>query len=148
MSASGLLQAQPGERVLDLCAAPGGKATQLAASMRGSGLLVCNEFHPGRAKILSRNLERMAAANALALNETPEALSARFPLFFDKILVDAPCSGEGMFRKEDAAWQDWSEDTVRMCAARQLTILNQAAKMLAGGGRLVYSTCTFFSGGE
>jgi len=130
-------------RVLDLCAAPGGKSTQLAAALRGEGLLVSNEIHPQRAKILSRNIERCAVSNALVLNETPARLAGRFPGWFHRILVDAPCSGEGMFRKEEAAGEDWSPDTVTMCADRQLEILGEAAKMLAPGGRLVYSTCTF-----
>lgn len=143
MSAAALLCAQPGERVLDLCAAPGGKSTQLAGQMQGEGLLVCNEIVPSRAKILSRNIERLGITNALVLNEHPAHLAQVFPHWFDKILVDAPCSGEGMFRKEEAAVTDWSEDTVKMCAARQLEILSSAAQMLRGGGRLVYSTCTF-----
>ena len=143
MAPAGLLDPQPGERVLDLCAAPGGTSTQIAAAMDGRGLLVANEIHPGRARILSGNLERMGVANALVLNETPERLAGRFPGWFDRVLVDAPCSGEGMFRKEDAALTDWSEDTVAMCAARQKQILGEAAKLLRPGGRLVYSTCTF-----
>lgn len=143
MAPAGLLDARPGERVLDLCAAPGGKSTQLAAAMLGEGLLVCNEIHPKRARILSSNIERMGIFNALVLNEHPEHLAQVFPNYFDKILVDAPCSGEGMFRKELAAVTDWSEETVQMCAGRQLEILHSAAKMLCGGGRLVYSTCTF-----
>ena len=143
MSAARLLDARPGERVLDLCAAPGGKSTQIAAAMQDEGLLVCNEYHPARAKILSRNIERMGISNALVLNETAEHLGAYFVEFFDKILVDAPCSGEGMFRKEEAAVNDWSEDAVHHCALRQQQILTEAAKMLRGGGRLVYSTCTF-----
>ena len=143
MSAARLLDARPGERVLDLCAAPGGKSTQLAAAMQGEGLLVCNEYHPARAKILSRNIERMGVANALVLNEDTKKLAGFFPNFFDKILVDAPCSGEGMFRKEEAAVTDWSRQTVEKCARRQLEILENAGKMLRGGGRLVYSTCTF-----
>lgn len=143
MAPARLLDAQPGERVLDLCAAPGGKSTQLAASMQGQGLLVCNEIHPKRARILSSNIERMGVSNALVLNEHPAKLEAHFPGYFDKILVDAPCSGEGMFRKEDAAISDWSEETVAMCAARQGEILRSAAVMLRPGGRLVYSTCTF-----
>jgi len=143
MAPATLLDAQPGERVLDLCAAPGGKTTQIAAAMCAEGLLVCNEIHPKRAKILSSNIERMGISNALVLNEHPAKLAERFAAYFDKILVDAPCSGEGMFRKEDAAVSDWSEETVRMCAARQTEILNSAARMLAPGGRLVYSTCTF-----
>ncbi len=143
MAPAALLDAHPKERVLDLCAAPGGKTTQLAAAMNGDGLLVCNEIHPKRAKILASNIERMGIANALVLNEHPAKLAERFVSYFDRILVDAPCSGEGMFRKEDAAVSDWSEETVAMCAARQLEILLSAAKMLAPNGRLVYSTCTF-----
>lgn len=143
MAPARLLDAQPGETVLDLCAAPGGKTTQLAAAMEGRGLLVCNEIHPKRARILSSNIERLGVTNALVLNEHPAKLAERFPRFFDRILVDAPCSGEGMFRKEDAAVTDWSEETVAMCADRQSEILNSAAEMLRPGGRMVYSTCTF-----
>lgn len=143
MAPARLLDAQPGERVLDLCAAPGGKSTQLAAAMNGQGLLVCNEIHPKRARVLSSNLERMGVSNALVLNEHPAKLAERFSGYFDRILVDAPCSGEGMFRKEDAAVSDWSEQTVAMCADRQFEILCSAAQMLRPGGRLVYSTCTF-----
>lgn len=138
-----LLKAEPGERILDLCAAPGGKTTQIAADMQGQGLLVCNEIHPARAKILSENVERMGIANALVLNETPSRLAERFEEYFDRILVDAPCSGEGMFRKNESACQEWSLDNVTLCAARQDEILDMAAGMLRPGGRLVYSTCTF-----
>jgi len=143
MAPAGLLDVRPGMRVLDLCAAPGGKTTQLAAALGGEGLLVCNEINPKRAKILSRNIERLGISNALVLNEHPQRLEHHFPCYFDRILVDAPCSGEGMFRKEEAAVTDWSPETVEMCAKRQLEILRSAAKMLAPGGRLVYSTCTF-----
>lgn len=143
MAPAVLLAPQPGERVLDLCAAPGGKTTQLAAMMQGQGLLVCNEINPKRARILSSNVERLAVENALVLNEHPAKLAQRFPACFDRILVDAPCSGEGMFRKEEAALTDWSQETVEMCAARQKEILRSAAQMLRPGGRLVYSTCTF-----
>lgn len=143
MAPAELLDPQPGERVLDLCAAPGGKSTQLAGKLQGRGLLVCNEINAKRAKILAGNIERLGIANALVLNEHPKKLEARFEGYFDKILVDAPCSGEGMFRKEEAAVTDWSEATVAMCAARQQDILASAAEMLAPGGRLVYSTCTF-----
>ena len=138
-----LLDPKPGEIVLDLCAAPGGKTTQIAGKMMGEGLLVCNEINPKRAKILSRNIERMGVPNALVLNHHPGDLERHFAGAFDKILVDAPCSGEGMFRKEEAAVTDWSEETVAMCANRQLEILRTAAKLLRPGGRLVYSTCTF-----
>ena len=143
MAPAGLLDVQPGMRVLDLCAAPGGKSTQLAGRMQGQGLLVCNEIHPKRARILASNIERLGVCNALVLNEHPQRLAERFAGYFDKILVDAPCSGEGMFRKEEAAVADWSEDTVLMCARRQAEILHSAAQMLRPGGRLVYSTCTF-----
>ena len=143
MAPAGLLDVRPGMKVLDLCAAPGGKTTQLAAALQGEGLLVCNEINPKRAKILARNIERLGIANALVLNEHPQRLESYFPAYFDRILVDAPCSGEGMFRKEEAAVTDWSEETVEMCAHRQQEILASAAKMLDPGGRLVYSTCTF-----
>ncbi|MCM1025040.1 MAG: RsmF rRNA methyltransferase first C-terminal domain-containing protein [Roseburia sp.] len=143
MLPASLLQVQPGERVLDLCAAPGGKSTQLAAKMDGKGFLLCNEIHPGRARILSENVERMGIRNACVTNETPERLAEYLPGFFQKVLVDAPCSGEGMFRKNEAACGEWSPENVRLCAKRQDGILDQAAKLLAPGGRLVYSTCTF-----
>ena len=137
------LEAQPGERILDLCAAPGGKSTQIAAALKGEGLLVCNEIHPARAKILSENIERMGISNALVLNETPSNLADRFESYFDRILVDAPCSGEGMFRKNEDACAEWSLENVKLCADRQDEILDAAAGMLKPGGRLVYSTCTF-----
>lgn len=138
-----LLQAKAGERVLDLCAAPGGKATQIACAMQGEGLLVANELDYSRARILSENIERLGVKNAVVTSCDPERLAARLPSFFDKILVDAPCSGEGMFKKEEGALLQWSEANVRGCALRQKNILDSAVKMLAGGGRLVYSTCTF-----
>ena len=143
MSAVALLQPQPGEWVCDLCAAPGGKTTQIAGRMGGEGFLLCNEWSPKRAKILGRNIERMGVANALVLNEHPEKLAQRFRGCFDRVLIDAPCSGEGMFRKEEAAVTDWSPETVEMCARRQREILHSGAAMLRPGGRLVYSTCTF-----
>ena len=143
MSAVALLDPKPYERVCDLCAAPGGKTTQIAGRMQGDGFLLCNEYSPKRAKILSRNIERLGVANALVTNETVENLAERLEGFFDRVLVDAPCSGEGMFRKEEAAVTDWSQETVEMCARRQADILDSAAKLLKSGGRLVYSTCTF-----
>lgn len=133
----------PGEKVLDLCAAPGGKTTQLASSLMGEGLLVANEIHPVRASILSQNVERMGIKNAVVTNHAPHELVPFFPSFFDKIVVDAPCSGEGMFRKEEQALTMWSQDNVDLCAARQKDILESAAKMLAPDGYLTYSTCTF-----
>lgn len=143
MSAAALAGVRPGDYVLDLCAAPGGKSTQLAAALQGEGLLVANEIHPARAKILSQNVERMGIGNALVTNETPQSLALHFPAFFDRIVVDAPCSGEGMFFKEEQALIHWSPENVHMCAERQDEILEEAAKMLTPGGTLVYSTCTF-----
>lgn len=143
MVSAALLCPQPGERVLDLCAAPGGKSTQLAAYMAGRGVLVCNEPVPARAKILSRNLERMGVPNALAVCALPEELSQRWEGYFDKILVDAPCSGEGMFRRHPETRLEWNAAAPAGCAQRQSAILRHAARMLRPGGRLVYSTCTF-----
>lgn len=143
MSAVEALAPQPGERILDLCAAPGGKTTQIAGRMQGKGLLVANEVAAERAKILSQNVERMGIANCVVCSEKPERLSVLFPAFFDRVLVDAPCSGEGMFRKEEAVRGEWSEEIVSVCAKRQTAILKEAAKLLRPGGILVYSTCTF-----
>ncbi len=130
-------------RVLDLCAAPGGKTTHLAQEMAGEGVLVANEVNYARAKILSQNVERMGIANCAVVSASPETLAARFPAYFDLVLADAPCSGEGMFKKEANAIPEWSAENVAMCAARQRAILDEAAKMVAEGGRLLYSTCTF-----
>lgn len=143
MIAASLLNPQPGEMILDLCAAPGGKSTQAAARLGGEGLLVSNEIHPARAKILSQNIERMGIRNAVVTNEDSGRLTKYFPAFFDGIIVDAPCSGEGMFRKDETAVTEWSPENVRRCAGRQQEILENAAMMLKPGGRLVYSTCTF-----
>ena len=143
MAVAALSGVRPGMRVLDLCAAPGGKSTQLASMLGGEGVLYSNEIHPARAKILSQNIERMGITNAIVLNEDPSVLAARFPLYFDTVVVDAPCSGEGMFRKEEEAIPNWSMENVELCAARQQKILDCAAEMTAAGGTLVYSTCTF-----
>ena len=143
MAAAAALRPAPGEKVLDLCAAPGGKSTQLAAYLQGSGLLVCNEPVFSRAQILSRNIERMGVPNAVAVSQLPEELSGRWPGFFDKILVDAPCSGEGMFRRHPETRQEWTPASPTGCAKRQSHILNHAALMLRPGGVLAYSTCTF-----
>lgn len=143
MSAVEVLDPKPGERVFDMCAAPGGKSTQIAGRLMGQGLLVSNEIIKDRARILSSNIERMGVRNALVLNESPDSVSKFFPSFFDKILVDAPCSGEGMFKKEESALSEWSPENVKMCHERQLFILSEAAKMLKAGGRMTYSTCTF-----
>ena len=143
MAPAAYLEAKPGERVLDLCAAPGGKTTQIASYMKNEGILVCNEIHPARAKILSENVERMGIRNALVTNETPQRLAEVFGDYFDRILVDAPCSGEGMFRKNEEACGEWSLENVQLCADRQDEILDCADAMLRPGGRLVYATCTF-----
>lgn len=134
---------ESGMKVLDLCAAPGGKSTQIADLMNGHGLLVSNEIISSRAAILSENVERMGVVNALVTSVDPNVLADRFPYYFDRILVDAPCSGEGMFRKHPEAAGQWSVENVKMCADRQDMILDCAAVMLAPGGRIVYSTCTF-----
>ena len=138
-----IAQPRPGMRVLDLCAAPGGKSTHLLSYLQGEGLLVSNEISAKRVKVLVENLERWGSRNALVLNESPARLAANFPAYFDQILVDAPCSGEGMFRKDPGAIQYWSEAYVLECAQRQKEILIEALKMLAPGGELVYSTCTW-----
>lgn len=143
MSAAPLLQVKAGEKVLDLCSAPGGKGTQLAQSMRGDGIIVLNEVNFSRAKILSQNVERLGITNAAVISESPERLAEHFEGYFDKVLVDAPCSGEGMFLKEESAVKEWSEENVRACANRQSLILDSAQKALKPNGLLVYSTCTF-----
>ena len=143
MAPAAYLEAKPGERVLDLCAAPGGKTTQIASYMNGQGILISNEIHPARAKILSENVERMGIGNAMVTNESPQKLADTFSEYFDRIMVDAPCSGEGMFRKNEIACEEWSLENVEICAERQDEILDCAASMLKPGGRIVYSTCTF-----
>jgi NOL1/NOP2/sun family putative RNA methylase len=137
------LDVQPGEKVLDLCAAPGGKSTQIAAKLQGQGLLVSNDQSAERTKALVKNLELFGVSNAVVMNESPHRMSRKWPNFFDKILVDAPCSGEGMFRKDEEMWREWSESSVAKCVLMQTDILQHAAAMLAPGGTLVYSTCTF-----
>lgn len=143
MSAAELLAPKPGMRVLDLCAAPGGKSTQLATYLGDSGLLVSNEINTQRSRILSQNIERMGIKNAIVTNEDSFVLASHFPGFFNAIQVDAPCSGEGMFRKLPEAIEQWSMENVAICAARQKEILDNAAVMLKPGGVIVYSTCTF-----
>ena len=142
-SAAPLLGVRPGMRVLDLCAAPGGKSSQLAEALQGQGLLVSNEYVAARADILKSNLERMGVPNAVVLNETPARIAEALPEFFDRVLVDAPCSGEGMFRKEAVAVTQHNEALVKQCAELGAQILDCAAAVLAPGGQLVYSTCTF-----
>lgn len=138
-----LLDVQPGDRVLDLCAAPGGKSTQISAKLSGEGLLVTNDLHPERTKALAKNLELYGVRNGIVLNESPDHIAAAFPLYFDKILIDAPCSGEGMFRKDEDMVKQWDSGTPAKYAAMQRDILRSAATALAPGGTLVYSTCTF-----
>lgn len=141
-----VLSAKPGDMVLDLCAAPGGKACRLGEDLKGEGLLVANEINEDRAKALLRNIERTGITNAVILNETPEHLCERFDAFFDKILVDAPCSGEGMFRRDPFAVKSWEKFGPEVCIEMQKGILECTDKMLKVGGELVYSTCTFCEG--
>ncbi len=141
MAVAGLVDPQPGEWVLDLAAAPGGKATHLSALMADQGLLVANDIDSKRAKILSENLERWGARNALVINAHPDQLAQQFGAVFDRVLVDAPCSGEGMFRRIGSF--AWSENHVLACARRQTAVLATAAQLVKPTGRLVYSTCTF-----
>lgn len=138
-----VLNPEPGDKVLDMCAAPGGKSTQIAALLRGEGLLWSNEAIRSRANILLSNIERMGVRNAVVSSAYPDAIEKGLAGYFDKVLVDAPCSGEGMFRKNPEAVAEWSEEHVLSCAARQLAILNCAAGCVREGGVLVYSTCTF-----
>jgi NOL1/NOP2/sun family putative RNA methylase len=143
MAVVDLLDPQPGERVLDLAAAPGGKATHIAARLNGQGLLIANDLHSQRAWDLVKNLERWGARNVMVTNEPPYRLADQWGAFFDRVLLDAPCSGEGMFRRSLEARLDWSPEIVRACAVRQGGLLPQAARLVRPGGRLVYSTCTF-----
>ena len=136
-------KARPGEKVLDICAAPGGKSVQLAGGLCGEGLLVSNDISEERVKALVKNLELAGAPNAVVTNESPDNLSKNFPLYFDKILVDAPCSGEGMFRKDEFAVKSWENFKSEKCREMQDEILASADKMLRPGGRIIYSTCTF-----
>lgn len=143
MAVAELAAPRPGEWVLDLCAAPGGKSTHLAALMQDEGLLVSNEVHPARAKILAENIERLGIRSALVSSASANELAERFGSAFDCIVVDAPCSGEGMFRKDPDAVGHWNEGAVCSCAETQSTLLDEAYRMLRPGGRLVFSTCTF-----
>ncbi len=134
---------EEGWHVLDLCAAPGGKTGQLAAAVGESGFVVTNEYSPKRARVLLGNMERMGYRNCAVYNSTPDRLCPAFTGAFDLVLVDAPCSGEGMFRKEPDAVQDWSPENSDGCAARQREIMRSAADAVKPGGYLLYSTCTF-----
>lgn len=143
MSTVSALPIEKSDYILDLCAAPGGKATQAGALLDENGLLVANEIIKSRANILSDNIERFGLTNTIVTNETPQKLAEKYPHFFDKIIVDAPCSGEGMFRKEPQAADQWSIEHTVSCGTRQKHILDCAMQMLKGGGYIVYSTCTF-----
>ena len=138
-----VLDPKPGETILDLCSAPGGKATQIGCALQGEGLLVCNEIVPKRAMILSRNIERIGIANSIVTGARPDLLAARWKNGFDAVLADAPCSGEGMFRRDPETRNEWTPEQASGCAQRQREILNAAAELVRPGGRLVYSTCTF-----
>lgn len=143
MSTGAMLPVKPGDRVLDLCAAPGGKSTQVAAKLQGEGILVSNDISASRCKALLKNIEVSGVKNAIITNEMPERLAERFEGFFNRIIVDAPCSGEGMFRKDDSAVKSWEEHKTDICCGLQRDILKNAAKMLCDGGIIAYSTCTF-----
>lgn len=143
MIPAAVLDAKPGEKILDLCAAPGGKTTQMGCAMRGEGLIVCNEPVPKRAQILSRNIERMGLPNCIVTCARPEQLAYQWPEGFDAVLVDAPCSGEGMFRRDPNTRMEWSAAKAEGCSERQREILSAAAGLVRPGGRLVYSTCTY-----
>ena len=143
MTPAAALPVSKGDRVLDLCAAPGGKTTQLAAKLGRTGVLFANDVSAGRAKTLLKNVELAGIRNAVVLSERPERLAEKFPGFFDKILVDAPCSGEGMFRKEPEMVKSWNDAMLDFCRKEQAKILEACAGLLCSGGLLLYSTCTF-----
>lgn len=143
MTPAYVLPVNEGEKVLDLCAAPGGKSTELGAKLNGTGLLVSNDISASRAKALLKNIEVFGIGNVIITCEYPDRLAERFPEFFDKILVDAPCSGEGMFRKDNKLIKSWEQEGPDFFAPIQKGILSAAAKMLKDGGYILYSTCTF-----
>lgn len=143
MITASLLPVEEGDVVLDLCAAPGGKSTELAAKLHGTGLLVANDISNSRAKALLKNIEVFGVNNALVTSEPPNTLAKRFPAFFDKILIDAPCSGEGMFRKQNNMMKAWESNGVDLFVGLQRSILKEAVTMLKPGGTIIYSTCTF-----
>ena len=143
MTPASLLPVCPGDRVLDLCAAPGGKTTELGARLKGDGVLICNDISNSRAKALLKNVEVFGIRNAVVVSESPDKLASRFEGWFDKILVDAPCSGEGMFRKSHQIVKNWEQYGVEYYADLQRQIMPQAVKMLRPGGYMIFSTCTF-----
>ena len=138
-----LLDVQPGHRVLDLCAAPGGKSTQIASKLQGRGILVTNDIAFERTKVLAKNIELAGVRNAVVMNEHPSQIATSFSQWFDRVLIDAPCSGEGMFRKNESMIEEWENFSVDRCSKMQREILDDVAKMVAPGGLIVYSTCTF-----
>ena len=143
MTPASRLPIEENDVVLDLCAAPGGKATELAAKLHGTGLLIANDISSKRAKALLKNIELFGVENSFIVTEYPKKLAEYFTGFFDKILIDAPCSGEGMFRKEPSMVKAWEQNGPEFYAALQEDILKQALPMLKPGGMLLYSTCTF-----
>ena len=143
MAPAECLDVEKGWCVLDMCAAPGGKTTQLKNKLGEDGVLLSNEIIPSRCKILTGNIERLGLHNTVTTCMDTEKLAKTFPKTFDLIMVDAPCSGEGMFRKDDTAIAEWSVKNVKMCAERQAQILENAAKLLKDGGYIIYATCTF-----
>ena len=143
MTTASLLPVEEGDVVLDLCAAPGGKSTEIAAKLKGTGLLITNDISNSRAKALLKNIEVFGVGNALVTSEPPNELAKRFPAFFDKILIDAPCSGEGMFRKQNNMTKAWESNGVDLFVGLQRSILKEAVTMLKPGGTIIYSTCTF-----
>ncbi len=143
MSPAAILPIEEGDRVLDICAAPGGKTTQLGSRLKGSGVLVANDISAGRTKALLKNVELFGLTNVVVMSETPQRLAERFDGYFDKILIDAPCSGEGMFRKDGDMVKSWTDELIAFCKMQQREILSAAANMLRPGGMMLYSTCTF-----
>lgn len=139
------LDIKPSDKVLDLCASPGGKSIQALNYLKeeDGGFLIANEIVVKRVKILSSNIERMGYKNVIILSETPKNISENFEGYFDKVIVDAPCSGEGLFRRDENAIKEWSLENVKVCAIRQKEILGEAYKCVKTGGKLLYSTCTF-----
>lgn len=143
MSTAAVADIQTGERVLDVCAAPGGKSTQAGAKLKGEGMLVTNDISTSRTKALLKNVELFGLTNAVVLNESPDRIADRFPMFFDKIIIDAPCSGEGMFRKDADVIKAWGKSMSDFCLSAQYEILEACARAVCDGGYIIYSTCTF-----
>ena len=137
------LDIKEGDKVLDMCAAPGGKSTYILSKLNDTGLLVSNEINSTRIRALGENLERFGARNCIITNTDSNNLRKVFTGYFDKVVIDAPCSGQGMFRKDEVAIEDWSYAKVLECQSIQKEIIRDGYDMLKNGGVLVYSTCTF-----